>query len=521
MANQQFNVVFYSDFTGGLNNRSSRQDLQLNETPDCLDVSFNARGGFASRRGVRTTTTQASLSGGYIGGQFSAGTEVLWGIDNAGALWTYTAGGTFTSVVTALPADMTRVVTGSVWGDKLYFVNWLNAGSLLMRYWNGTAFTTLGNVVNNNYSAPTGGNAPLARLSATHQGHMFWADTVESSVRYRSRVRWSHPLQPEDFAAADYFDINPDDQTDQVTALVPFKDFLLVFKRKGVFAIYGYDRDSFVVQRVSVGAGAASAGCVTVNAGVCYWWSLDGNVYAFNGRGVVPIGDRISNVVVDGSVAQNSDLNRVAWVDNQLFVSLVLNAGGRVLFMYDPQVGKAGAWTKWSFAPTSMFWWRSTGTVNGLYMTLESKGGLFDMASSVQEQDSILGVTSPIAAYYKTAWFTDKDAGLRKKWRRPHITVACGDPATLNIHVYHDFMESTTVKQHQIALTTSGVGNMVWGTGLWDTATWQGSDPSYEFDRTPSLGKSHAVQLKFFVTDHATKWWIDSVTLPYYIKTYR
>lgn len=518
---QQFNVVFYSDFTGGLNNRTSRQDLQLNESPDCLDVVFNARGGFATRRGVRTTSTQATLSGGYIGGQFSAGTEVLWGIDNAGALWTYSTGGAFTSVATTLPADMTRTVSGVAWGNKVYFANWLNAGSLLMRYWNGTAFTTLTNTVNNNYSAPTGGNAPLSRLVCDHQGHMFWADTVESGVRYRSRVRWSHPLQPEDFAAADYFDIDPDDESDQITALVPFKDSLLVFKRRAVYAIYGYDRDSFTVQRLTTGAGVAALGCVSANAGVCYWWSIDGNVYAYNGRAVVPLGDRITNVVIDGSVAQNSEANRVVWADNQLFVSLALNAGGRVLFMYDPQVGKDGAWTKWSLAPTSMFWWRSSTSVNGLYFTLDSKGGLFDLASPTQEQDVILGVTSSIAAYYKTAWFTDKDAGLRKKWRRPHITVACGDTATLNINVYHDFLESTPVKQHTLPITTAGVGNLIWGTGLWGTATWQGTDPSYEFSRTPSLGKSHAVQLKFQMVDHATKWWIDSVTVPYYIKTYR
>ena len=66
---------------------------------------------------------------------------------------------------------------------------------------------------------------------SSHQGFMWVADTVESSVRNRSRVRWSHPLQPEDWASADYFDIDPDDESDQITALVPFRDMLLVFKQ--------------------------------------------------------------------------------------------------------------------------------------------------------------------------------------------------------------------------------------------------------------------------------------------------
>lgn len=517
---QRFDVQFFSDFTGGLNNRQSRQNLAANESPDCLDVVFNARGGFVSRRGYRTVSTQASLSGGYVGGQFSAGTEVLWGIDNAGGLWTWT-GSTFTSVTTSLPADASRTVNGVAWGNKLYFANWLNGGSLLMRYWNGTAFTTLTNTVNNNYSAPTGGNAPLARLVCDHSGHMFWADTVESGVRYRSRVRWSHPLQPEDFAAADYFDIDPDDETDQITGLVPFKDSLLVFKRRAVYAIFGYDRDSFVVQRIATGAGVAAVQCVSVNAGVAYWWSIDGNVYAYNGRGIVPIGDRMNVGVVDGSLVSSSETNRVLWVENQLFVSLLKSDGSRTLFVYDPSVGKTGAWTRWSFAPTSMYWWRSATSISTIFFTLASMGGLFDMGNRSLEFDDILGVSTPIAAYYKTAWFSSQDAGLKKKWRRPHVTVACGDNATLRVDVYHDFIESSPVKQLTIPITATAGGDMVWNTSNWNTSSWQGTDPSYEFERTPSLGRSHSVQLKFQMVDHASKWWIDSVTLPYYIRTYR
>lgn len=520
MAQDRFAVQFFNDFTGGLNNRQSRQNLAVNESPDCLDVVFNARGGFVSRKGFRTTTTQAALSGGYIGGQFSAGSEVLWGINGSGALWTWT-GSVYTAVATTLPADMTRTVTSAVWNNKLYFANWLNGGSLLMRYWNGTAFTTLTNTVNNNYSAPTGGNAPLARLVCDHQGHMFWADTVESSVRYRSRVRWSHPLQPEDFAAADYFDVDPDDETDQITALVPFKDSLLVFKRRAVYAIYGYDKDSFTVQRIATGAGVAAPQCVTANAGVAYWWSIDGNVYAYNGRGVVPIGDRVTAGVVNGTIVSTSDTNRVVWIENQLFVSLLKSDGSRTLFMYDPAVGKSGAWTCWGFAPTSMYWWRSATSVSAMYFTLASTGGLFDMGNATQEYDDLLGVTTVINAYYKTAWFSSQDAGLRKKWRRPHVTVACGDIATLYIDVYHDFAESAAVKTVTIPITSTSQGNMVWGSGVWGTATWQGTDPSYEFSRTSSLGRSHAIQFKFQMKDHATKWWVDSVTLPYYIRAYR
>lgn len=525
MAKGALQVQYFNDFTGGLNNKMQRQSLALNESPDCQDVVFNARGGFASRRGFKTLSTQSTLDGGYIGGQFSAGTEVLWGIDKDGKLWTWT-GALFTTVTTSSPADMTRVVTSAVWGNKLYFANWLNTGSLLMRYWNGTAFTTLTNTVNNDYTAPTGGNAPLARLIADHAGHMWWADTVESGTRHRSRVRWSHPLQPEDFAAADYFDIEPDDETNQITALVPFQEMLLVFKKRGVFAIYGYERETFVVQRLSSVAGVSCQQAVATNAGVAYWWSVDGNVYAFNGRGIVPIGERITDVVNQGIVVEGCLSNRVAWIENQLWVSLRKTDDSRLMFVYDPAVGKNGAWTRFSYAPTSMFWWRST--TNTVPFILLDVGALFDWGDKNQVVDTLLGTDIPIPAYYKMAWFTAQDAGLRKKWSRPHITAACNDAAVLDIDVYYDFVESGVVKQLQLVIDSPALGSgMLWddGTGLvggdWGDV-WAGTgDPVYEFQRIPSLGRSHAVQLRFEMKQHASKWWVDSVTIPYYTKSYR
>lgn len=518
MARGGLKVQFFNDFSGGLNNNQQRQNLLLNETPDCLDVVFNARGGFTSRRGFRTTFSASELNGGYIGGQFSAGAEVLWGISNVGRLWTFD-GATYTHQVTTNPADSSRVVRGVAWANRLYFSNWLNGGSLLMRYWTGSAFGALSNVANNNYSAPTGGNAPLARLIADHLGHMWWADTVESGTRYRSRVRFSHPLQPEDFASADYFDIEPDDQTNHITALVPFRNMLLVFKHRGVFAVYGFDRSSFVVERISTQAGAASPEAITTNSGIAYWWSTDGNVYAFNGQGVVPVGERIVNVVYDGTVLPAQGDHRVLWGENRLWVSLVTATGGRLLFMFDPAVGQNGAWTRFSYTPSSMFWWRRNNDgVNMIVFTQPGKGRVYDLGSASQEQDDDGGTVAPIDAYYKTAWFTAMDTSLMKRWRRPNVTVACNDDAVLRVDVYHDFNESNVVKQLELPVAAQG-GGMVWGNN-WGTA-WSGTDPVYEFGRLSSLGRSHAVQLKFRMTSHASRWWVDSISVPYFEKAYR
>jgi hypothetical protein len=517
MPNGRLRVQFFNDFTGGLNNNQQRQNLSLNETPDCLDVTFNARGGFTTRNGFKTLYTDALLSGGYIGGQFSTGTEQLWGITSTGGLWLWD-GTSFVTPVTSNLATNPNSVRGVTWTSKLYFSNWLSGGSYLMRYWNGTSIVTLGNVSNNNYSAPSGANAPQARLIANHSGHMWWADTVESGTRYRSRLRFSHPLQPENFADADYFDIEPDDQTNEITALIPFKNMLLVFKKRGVFAVYGTGRETFVVERVSTDAGVGSQEGVSANSQVAYWWSPDGNVFAFNGSNVVPIGDRIVNVVRDKTIIPGAD-HRVLWGEEKLWVSLQKQTGGRLLFLFDPFVGKNGAWTRFSFEPADMFWWRRNDGTSQVVFTVAGKSCLYQFGDILQVQDNDNGVISSIAAYYRMAWFTANDTALKKKWRRPTVTVASTTISTLNVEVYYDFDEAAPNRVITLQIAPTAGTYMVWGDnwgGLWST-----SDPVYEFDRLSSLGRSNAVQLKFQVTGHTGRWWVDSIAVPYFEKAYR
>ena len=520
MSRRNLKVQFFNDFTGGLNNNEQRQNLALNETPDCQDVVFNNRGGFRTRRGYETVVNNSILDGAYIGGSFSAGTEVLWGIDDTGGLWTYD-GTTFTDVTTTNPVDSGVVVKSAVWDDKLYFASWLSSSTYYMRYWNGSAFTTLTNTANNDYTAPTGGNAPLARLIANHSGHMFWADTTESGTRYRSRLRFSHPLQPEDFAANDYFDIEPADQTDQITALVPFRNMMLVFKRKGVYGLYGYDRETFIVQRLSTQAGVSCQEAVATNAGIAYWWSVDGNVYAFNGSGIVPVGDRIKGIVDEGIVVTGCLTNRVDWVDNQLFVSLRKTGGDRVMFVFDPSVGERGAWTRFSFAPTSMFWWQRSAAESKIMFTLPGFEYLFDMSNPDKEGDTYGGVDYIIPAYYKMPWYSALDTGLGKRWSRPTITAASTSTGTMIVEVYHNFNEAIIDRTLLLNIDGTESGQMYWGDN-WGTE-WNsgGSDLVYEFERLPSLGRANAVQLRFRMTGNKGAWWIDSVAIPYLEKAYR
>jgi hypothetical protein len=515
-------VHFFNDFTGGLNLDAPRQSLAMNETFDCMDVDFNVRGGFAQRLGLLVRTEDANMNDGYLLGQFNLGTDFVVGVSASSRLWTWD-GSTATHVATAI-TDSTETVRAVSWNSKFYLVNCWSAGNLVARYRSSadlSTVTALTNTFNDNYTAPNGGDMPLARLITDHCGHMFVADTSESGTRYRYRLRYSHPLQPEDWATEDYIDFEPDDQSDQITALVPFKDHLLVFKRRSVHALYGGDKDSFYPQPLVRGSGVWSQEAVAVNAGVCYWWSPDGNVYAYNGTGVVPIGDRIHGAFRDGDIQAGAD-HRVTWAEERLWLSLVTPGGTRLCFVYDPNVGKRGAFTRYSYQPTSVVWWRSAAGENQVLMTLKDTNGVFDATVPTQFADELTsGVQTPIDGYYTTAWFSADDTALKKSFKRMHITAAALDPCDIYIDVYMDFNDSAITRTLITSIETGSSEAMEWGTGEWGTAVWGGGDASYIFDRMTSAGRGHAIKFKFRTVDNTTTWWVDSFTIPYDEKGYR
>lgn len=528
-------VQVFKDFTGGLNLSTARQDLQMNETPSCLDVDFDNRGGVVCRRGIASVTTAATMgttaTSGYLVGQLSLGTDLVWGISSAGKIWTWD-GSTVVENATVTTSNMTtESVRGATWGQvgataaRLFLANTYLTGTLTMRTWDGTAAapTTLTNTANNVYTAPAGGNAPLAKLICDHGGYMWWADTLEGGIRFRSRLRFSHPLQPADFAAADYFDIEPDDQTDQITALVRFRGQLFVFKKKAVYAVYGTTRDDFVVQRIAATAGTVSQDSVAVSQDSMYWWSPDGDVFKYNGTVITSIATKINILARNGTMNAGDD-HRLAWAGDRLYVSFLNVDSTRSTYVYMPMVGRSGSWTKYSYQWTSMVWWRRNVGSTSVITRILGQAGVSDLNIATQKADYNGTSTTPIAAQYTTAWFQADNPALLKKWHRVTASVAADDPATLNLTVYQDFDESTIVKQLSNPINAA-TGSLVWGaaTGNWGGVGlyWQGNNPVYTYARFPASGRSHSIQYKFNVTDHLGGWSLDSFAIPFIEKAFK
>lgn len=516
----------FDRFDGGLNLGTSVQNLDVSETDDCLNVVFDGhRGGVTMRSGllgVAGASTKIDDTNAKLLGEYSTPTADYILIQGDGGellTWNDTV---LTDTTNVLTDEVAERVSYAAFDNVAYFQNCWDTSVLKARKWDGTTFTTLANTFNDDYSTPDAGDMPLARLVAEHQGYMWVADTVESGTRYPHRIRFSHFAQPEDWATNDYVDVAPQSASDRVTALVSYGGTLLVFKNDSLFAVYGTSNENFVVQKVAE-VGAVSQRAVALSGGICYFWSPTGQVFAFNGKGVVPISDRIHRVVRDDTVDPQGDTVMV-WAGDMLWVSLVDQATPtqRYSFVYDPAVGQRGVWTQFCCQPHSLFWWRKPNGDNRLLSLVNAKQYILEWGDRNLSVDKFDGVTStPINAYWTTPWFDAGDAAARKRFGRLRLVAATTATVTLRVSIFRNYDENTTYRFFDVPISVVSDGG-VWGDN-WDEFNWAStSEEAYTFDKLSNGGAAYAIKYKFSVPNNSGGiWWIDSLTIPYKVKVIR
>jgi hypothetical protein len=537
---QSREVIFLDGWRGGLNISDSQQHLEQDETPDCLNVVFDDRGGFTSRRGFKSINIDGDFTNAVL--LKSAGNRVLM-LDGTGAL-SYYNGASYTVTSHVLTDDLTARPVCSMYGTNAYFSNCRSSGDIVThKFTAGDVFSTLTagstSTWNDTYTVPVGGVMPLARVSVNHNGYFWVADTVEGGVRYSSRIRFSHVGQPEDWAKDDYFDVAPENDRDSIRGLFSFRDELLVFKESGVWAVGGWDRDSFYLRKVAPSGGLCVPTAVTSSSGIAYWVSNEGNIFAYNGEKAVPVGDAIWGLWRDGEV-NCSSVSIAVWSRGRLYCVLDTQSNDNGLYVYDPRLGRRGAWTRYNFKPTSMLYWQQGSGGDQLLFTLPSSfneesflapidpdfvgiaedpvpasSRLYDLGDETQVTDRIGDVSIPVGAYLKTYWITGGETATRKRWRRPRITAGAAQACQLRLRVYRNY---NTVKESKAVLFSIGddiLEGLEWDEGDWDYDVWSGNQQEYSFVRTASLGSANAIQLFLGSPDNQSAWWVDSIAIPF------
>jgi hypothetical protein len=337
-----------TDYTGGLNLRANAYQLAPNESPDLLNVDLDPRGGFSMRQGVEAVNTTA----------LAAVPDNIWSFANpttnqimvqVGNDVLYTGSGSFASG--ALASAVTGRMRACTFNDVCYIQK---NGEQSVTRWTGSAATTLTSTFNDSISAPNDGDMPRAKLIAAHGGFVWVANTVESGTSYRNRIRWSHPNRAEDWRTNDYIDIDVGHDGDEITALLPMSDRLLIFKHNSVHAIFGYDPSSFQVVSLDQSSGAVSQEAVCLSEAGAYYFSWPNGLMHYDGDGVRWAFEKLSPAIADGSIPASSQDNiTVAWINRRVWVALdgYGEDDGGVL-VHDPSLGSTkdryGGWTRYS-----------------------------------------------------------------------------------------------------------------------------------------------------------------------------
>ena len=514
-------VAYLDQFQGGLNLTRNTQSIPLDQTPESVNMDFGLRGGFTLRGGFQTQETDSLLDGA----RFIGAVDQVYIQANEGSLLTWD-GSTLTDTtydVTDDDDERVRMAAfrtlDSTWQDKTYYANGRSGGNIIMQEFDGTTLSTMGNAWNNDYLAPTAGNMPLAKFIAAHKGFMWVADTVESTVRYPARVRFSHEQNVESWAEADWFNVGEPGVDDPITSLVPFGDMLLIFKRSSVWAVYGYDRDTFALERITNASGTCTCGAIAVNSGVAYWFSTDGQLMAFNGEGVAVLSQPIDWWSQVGKI-KHGGAHRLMWSDGRLYCSLEAGSGESVtrwLFIWNPMTK---SFCRYDREPTDLVHWSKFGSDGDPLFLENSSTDLFRYDTNYEVDIDTTG-TVQIEGTFRTAWITAGETATRKRWKRPRITAASSAGATVKVEVFIDFEDQTPTRTMEFTIDTPDSATL-WDAFNWGEADWYvGAEEYYEFERLSSSGTGYAVSYKFSTITNAGRWWVDGIAVPFRRKEVR
>ncbi len=536
--NTRLQKIDLESFTGGLNLRRSDFQLADTESPAMLNVEVDPRGGVATRRGWRrwlgtdVAVVPASWDPRHASVHSkSDGTFEVY-VANGATVW---AGNDSGFPDTGIPCSATpHLADFAPWGDKMYIAAGINETNSYVR--DGVVATPLiaptgeaDNNWNDDYTIPVGGVMPRAEYVTTHSGYSFVAYTNEDQT-FPNRLRWSHPNDPEDWAYLDKIDINIGGG--RITGLMSFRDHLLIFKTDSMWALYGYNTDSWQLIKVSLSIGAPSPAAITRSeTAVFFYGSADrSGIYAYAGGEPINIDEKLRTMLE--RITRFDDVF-VGWVGHRLWVSIPDISTNRPsqAYIFDPEIGE-GAWVRHQAAIGSITCIvdRSDVETNYPLAVLKGDSGISNFVLLDNIEDAVDeiedGVLSPFVAEYRTGW---KYAGMqevRKSWRRARFIVNRG-AADVDIVVdsFRDYDSVALQRSGTISIIQTGTAFWSESEGNpnplgfnWDDGTkWQAKVDGTAIVRSPSFGIARALQLRFR-TGPATPgraWGIDSVTLKY------
>lgn len=521
-----------NDFTGGLNYRADQFQLKDNESPDMLNVEIDPRGGVFSR-GAQQNLNSTAVSGTWTPRNLFAfygdtstlmlktATRVYKCTSNVFSLLEFGAG-------TPVVSSNGHGASLAQWGNSLYIaVGTGGSGGYVWKTTDtyATALTASGTNPHDWQTTPTSAERkmPTAEYIYVHANKMFAANTIENTVLYPNRLRWSLENAPENWASADYIDINGGGNG--ITGLAVVNGNLVIFKPRAIYVLFGYDSDTFQLVEISSELGVHSKQQIAQTENGVYFYVRNKGIYFYNGSSVQYMFDNLepmfSNSYVNNSV---NDEITLSYVGKRIWLSLPYteSAGSvshaTINFVLDPGIND-GVYTAFKHHDGSGLiggceW--VDGTQNDYSLMLHPtqpyviKVDLYD-----EYNDSTSNTLVPFSSYYRTKWQDGGNYVTKKMWRRPDFVIKeSAIPSNIGVTVFHDYAEGDSTARRQFSITQSPVATgMLWGSGIWGSL-WSSGTVSSIVKTGSNLGLARTVQIEF-TGPLGQAWGINSIGYKY------
>ena len=512
-----------TSFTGGLNLRRSQFQLGDDESPDLLNVDIDPRGGFFTRSGWRrwnaTNVIDPAVTPWKPTNVFAtvhSGGDMDIYVANANKIHYAEEDTVFHQLGTVGCSAVPHGADFAAWGDDTYIA--VGADLVPVKVSPTFTITNLAPTFSE-IDTPVSNCMPQCEFIETHGGYMFCAATKESGAYHHNRVRWSHPGKPDSWRNDDYIDI--DAGSGRITNMVTYNDHLVIFKTNSMWALYGYNEDSWQLVKVSASIGCPGPAAATRSEKAVYFFSGDqrNGIYGYNGEQPIYLSEALRPAFEDLSEFDNI---YVSWAGRRLWVSVpwVKDKGPTsdlaTCFVMDPDIGDNGAWTMYrsDFGcpgpvvdgsdvegrfPLSAFWSLNSAVL----VTLDAMPNVaYDMidvpnvlavttaadtdppydtiVTGLGEEIEVTGVAGKdfgqdFDAYYRTRWLHGGWPDRKKSWRRP--TFVCrqvSQDTDLLVESYRDYDEGTVHRTRTLHLRA--VGNAYWTEGGFADADIGGFD---------------------------------------------
>ena len=389
-------------------------------------------------------------------------------------------------------------------------------------------------------------------------------------------MRWSHFNQPDAWSAEDYLDI--DIGGGKITGLLSFEDHLIIFKTDSLWALFGYDHDSWQLVKVSRSVGCPCITAATRAESAVFFYSASdkGGIYTFSGETPKLISDQLRPALESIISYENV---WVSWANRRLWVAVpwTRQSGATIeptsLFVFDPDIGQ-GAWTLYRSAygvpapvidgsdvnsrfPLGALWSDQVAAMVVLDR-LEQAYDMLDEPASlgvtpgtaylVTSSNQEIGVEGPAAttlgfdSYYYTGWLHAGWPDRKKSWRRPTFICRQVDaPVDLLVESYRDYDETNVHRSRTLRVPAEGTaywrehgytdgsdGGFDWkelgenspdGRG----ANWGEETKGSKIVRSGSLGLARSVQLRITASPLTPRqrWGVDSIVAKFIMRRFR